>query len=262
MITNKDIDHGSSFDWGRAAKEYALYRDIYPPEFYERIINLGLCTKGQTVLDLGTGTGVLPRNLYPYGAEFVGADISAHQIAEARELSQKQGMDITYVVASAETIDYPASTFDVITACQCFLYFDKDIALRKIHHMLKPGGHFCVLWMAWLPDEDQIAGASEKLVLNYNPAWTGAGYRRCNFLVPDWSSDLFALEQAIGYDLHIPFTRDSWHGRMFACRGIGASSLSAGEVASFEKEHRKMLQGFPNQFEILHHVTLHHFRKR
>lgn len=261
-MKNRNIDQGNSFDWGRVSKEYALYRDIYPTEFYERMVNLGLCTKGQTVLDLGTGTGVLPRNLYAYGAQFIGADISAQQIAEARELSRQQGMDIEYVVASAETVDYPANTFDVITACQCFIYFDKATALPRIHHMLKPGGHFCVLWMAWLPYEDEIASASEKLVCKYNPAWTGVGYRRADCLVPDWSSDLFALEQAIGYDIHLPFTRDSWHGRIFACRGIGASSLTAEELASFEKEHREMLQGFPDRFEVLHHVTMHHFRKR
>jgi len=47
----KDIDGGNTFDWNRASKEYAQFRDIYPEEFYQRIIGLGLCIKGQRVLD-------------------------------------------------------------------------------------------------------------------------------------------------------------------------------------------------------------------
>ena len=71
MISDKRIDSGKAFDWGRTSKEYAKYRDIYPKEFYDRIVKRNLCVKGQKVLDLGTGTGVLPRNMYQYGAEWI-----------------------------------------------------------------------------------------------------------------------------------------------------------------------------------------------
>lgn len=71
-MRNEAIDHGNPFDWGRTSAGYAQYRDIYPPAFYHRLTESGLCTAGQKVLDLGTGTGVLPRNLYSYGASFTG----------------------------------------------------------------------------------------------------------------------------------------------------------------------------------------------
>jgi len=129
MITNKEIDNGLAFDFGRASLDYAKYRDIYPEAFYSRIVDIGLCTKGQYVLDLGTGTGVLPRNLYKYGAKFVGADISKNQIEQARVLSKEAGMNIDYVVASAENFEFSNNSFDVVTACQCFNYFDKAIVL-------------------------------------------------------------------------------------------------------------------------------------
>ena len=80
LIKNENIDSGKAFDWGRTSDDYAKYRDIYPPEFYNRIIKRGLCTAGQKVLDIGTGTGVLPRNMYKYGAEWTGTDISENQI--------------------------------------------------------------------------------------------------------------------------------------------------------------------------------------
>ena len=69
VIKDERIDAGKAFDWGRTSEEYAKYRDIYPEEFYKRIVDRGLCIKGQKVLDLGTGTGVLPRNTAPSGRE-------------------------------------------------------------------------------------------------------------------------------------------------------------------------------------------------
>ena len=44
-IVNENIDHGKPFDFGKASHTYAQYRDIYPPEFYEKITKRGLCLK-------------------------------------------------------------------------------------------------------------------------------------------------------------------------------------------------------------------------
>ena len=262
MQKNDYIDKGTVFDWGRASKYYAKYRDIYPEEFYQRILDLGLCQSGQTVLDLGTGTGVLPRNLYRYGARFVGVDIEEQQIVEARKLSALKGMDINYIVAAAEDVNFPDNSFDVVTACQSFIYFDQQLIFPKIHRLLKNGGHFCILWMAWLPFEDEIAQESEKIVLKYNPQWSGAGSKRYTPTIPNAALPYFEEQHAQLYDIKIPFTRESWHGRIMACRGIGASSLPQDTVRQFEEEHRVYLESIPTSFEILHYVTVLNLRKK
>lgn len=260
MTNNRDIDHGKGFDWGRAADDYAKYRDIYPPAFYQRIVDLGLCVKGQKVLDLGTGTGVLPRNMAKYGAEFVGADMAAEQIRQARALSRAAGLDIRYLVASAENFDFPAGTFDVVTACQCFMYFDKAVALPRIRAVLKEQGHFLILFMNWLPYESEIAKTSEDLVLKYNPDWTGGGMKREEIRTPAWLGGRFTVANAITYPLQISFTRAAWHGRMRACRGIGAS-LSDEEIRAWEKEHLAYLETQPEVFDIPHFVSLLDLRR-
>ena len=156
-ISDSRIDAGKAFDWGRASEDYARYRDIYPDEFYQKIVNMGLCVSGQNVLDLGTGTGVLPRNLYRYGASWTGIDISPEQIEQARLLAEAEDMRIDFRAVSTELADFPEGSFDVITACQCFWYFDHKTVMPKLARMLKPNGKLLVLYMAWLPLEDPIA---------------------------------------------------------------------------------------------------------
>lgn len=96
-IKDSRIDDGKAFDWGRTSKDYAKYRDIYPEIFYKKIVDRGLCIEGQSVLDLGTGTGVVPRNMYKYGARWTGTDISPEQIEQAKRLADEAGMKIDFL---------------------------------------------------------------------------------------------------------------------------------------------------------------------
>ena len=259
MQTIKGIDSGRAFDWGKTSQDYAKYRDIYPPQFYDKLIQRGLCVKGQTVLDIGTGTGVLPRNMYRYGAKWTGRDISPEQIAQARRLSE--GMDIDYAACPTEDVDFPDGSFDVITACQCFWYFDHENVWRKLHRMLAPDGRILVLYMAWLPGEDALAAASEALVLRYNPGWTGAGETVHPIWVPACYDEGFERVFHEEYYLDVPFTRESWNGRMKACRGVGAS-LTPDEAAAWEREHLAMLADAPETFTIRHYAALAELRKK
>ena len=259
-IINKNIDDGTPFDWGRTSSDYAKYRDIYPQLFYDKIISRQLCITGQNVLDLGTGTGVMPRNLYRYGAKWTAIDISDEQIEQAKRLSE--GMDINYYAISAENIPFPDESFDVITACQCFWYFDHKQVMPHLLRILKHGGTLLVLYMAWLPYEDEIAGASEELVLKYNPKWTGAGETMHPIDIPDCYRNHFDVVYHDEYLLEVPFSRESWHGRMKACRGIGAS-LTNDQIAMWEHEHRELLERIaPATFNILHYGAIAELQKK
>ena len=264
-ITDKRIDGGKAFDWGRTSEDYARFRDIYPEIFYRKIIDRGLCVSGQKVLDIGTGTGVLPRHMARFGAEWTGTDISPEQIAQAVRLSQQAGWQIAYHAVPTERLDFPAESFDVITACQCFWYFDHAKVMPLLHRFLKPDGRLLILYMAWLPYEDPIAQASEALVLRYNPDWSGAGERLKPIGIPDVVYDYFEMEDHEEYRLDVPFTRQSWHGRMKACRGVGAS-MTGERLAEWEQEHLSLLSQIIKDekkvFQVKHYAALALLRKK
>lgn len=257
-IRNEKIDAGNAFDWGKTSEDYAKYRDIYPEIFYEKIVGRGLCVENQKVLDLGTGTGVLPRNMYRFGAKWTGVDISAEQIAQAERLSKENHQEIRYMAGAAEEMissetDFAENTFDVVTACQCFWYFDHEKLIPQLARILKKDGRLLVLYMAWLPFEDKIAGESEALVLKYNPKWSGAGETMHPIFVPDCVYDAFEEKYHEEYEVDVPFTRETWNGRMKACRGIGAS-LPVEKVKEWEAEHRRLLEQIaPEKFCVRHY---------
>ncbi|MDL2253010.1 methyltransferase domain-containing protein [Ruminococcaceae bacterium OttesenSCG-928-I18] len=251
-----EIDHGKPHSWGKIADRYAKYRDIYPPVFFERLHHMGVGQTGQRVLDLGTGTGVLPRGMARYGAHFIGVDSDPGQIKQAVRLATEAGLDIPFHTLPAEEIDFGPGSFDGVTACQCYPYFDRKKVLPKLHKILKKDGKFAVLALMWLPNEDKIAYTSEELVLKHNPSWTGGGYRRGTPIPAQEEAPWFRREDEQRFELALPFTRESWAGRMLACRGTGAA-LTPGEAQAFAAEHEEILkQTTPPEFTVLHEATI------
>lgn len=149
MAVNKRIDSGNAFDWGNTSEEYAKYRDIYPPFLYEKLREVGVAADGTSWLDLGTGTGILPINLYNPNAGITGTDISAEQISFAKKVAAEKGHNINFLVSPAENLPFPDNGFNTITAAQCFWYFDKEKVKKEISRLIKPNGKFIKILLDW-----------------------------------------------------------------------------------------------------------------
>ena len=256
----ESIDPGRSIDWGRTSSDYAEFRPGPPPSFYERLRELGVGIPGQRILDLGTGTGVLARDFARAGCRAVGVDISEAQIEMARALAHGEQLAVEFRVAPAEDTGLPAASFDAVTANQCWLYFDRDRAVAEVRRVLASGGVLVISHFSYLPRLDPIARRTEDLVLRFNPQWTAADWSGDVPVIPRWVRGDFSLADSFVYDEAIPFTRESWRGRMRACRGVGAA-LSAAEVERFDAAHATMLDAeVPKHFEVLHRINAHVLR--
>ena len=171
-------------------------------------------------------------------------------------------MGIGYYAMPAEKIDFPYASFDAATACRCFWYFDHEKLIPQLCRMLKSNGRLLVLCMEWLPFEDKIAGMSEDLVLRYSSDWSGAGETMHPIEIPACYKEKFELVHHEEWKLKVHFTRESWNGRMKACRGIGAS-LTPEEIENWEREHLRMLrENAPEEFDVLHFAVMAELRKK
>lgn len=126
------IDKGNEFDFGRVSEQYSRFRDIYPESMYEKLIELGIGKPEQKILDLGSGTAVLPINMSDTGARFTATDISGKQVNFGRKLAYEKGIkNIEFKVCSAEDTGFTDNSFDVVTAVQCFHYFNAEKAAAR-----------------------------------------------------------------------------------------------------------------------------------
>lgn len=240
------IDHGRIFDFGRTSEQYAKYRDIYTDEIFNKLHELGIGRESSKWLDLGTGTGVIPRGLAKYNADITALDIAENQIEQAKVLS-KGIKNIHYMACSAEEINFSEKYFDAITACQCFWYFKSDVIVPKIKSWLKEDGVFLKLYMTYDAKTDEIGNTSWAIVKKINTDWTSGS------AVKDLTTYYFKEPQMESMIINIPFTRESWHGRMLASRGVMAS-MNEEMLKTFNKMHWEYMQSLPENFTVRHKV--------
>jgi demethylmenaquinone methyltransferase/2-methoxy-6-polyprenyl-1,4-benzoquinol methylase len=114
-------------------------------------IELSGARKGHRILDIAGGTGDLTAKFSkivgPTG-EVVLADINDSMLKVGRDKLVDKGYasNVRYAQADAQYLPFPDNTFDCITiAFGLRNVTDKDLALRSMNRILKPGGRLLVL---------------------------------------------------------------------------------------------------------------------
>jgi 2-polyprenyl-3-methyl-5-hydroxy-6-metoxy-1,4-benzoquinol methylase len=99
--------------------------------------------RSRRVLDLGCGQGWFARQLAMHGADVIGVDFSAAQIANALRHEASHPLGIQYRLLDAAQIDahWPPASFDLITGCMS-LHDSPHTAsiLSACRQVLAPGG--------------------------------------------------------------------------------------------------------------------------
>lgn len=229
-------------DFGRTASDYGRYRAGYPARLYDRLAEFGVGLRGQRILDVGTGTGYFGRGLVLRGASVTGLDHSEELIAEARRLDAEAGVSISYVLGRAEETGLPASSFDVVSAAQCWHWFDGPRAAAEAHRLLVPGGRLVIAHYDWLPLPGNVVEATEQLIVRHNPDWRLAGGTGMH---PEWvphvaGAGLQGVETFF-FDEPAIYSHEAWRGRIRASAGVGAS-LPPEKVTAFDRELAALLR--------------------
>ncbi len=246
----------AQIDFGRRSDDYARHRPGLPDSFFDRL-ERHVPLAGAAVLDLGTGPGPTALALARRGARVTGVDVSPEQIEAARRSAAEQdlGGRAEFRVRPAEQTRLPAESFDLVTASQCWVWFDHDAALGEVGRVLRPGGILAVAHHCYLPQRSRIAGRTEALVLEFNPGWTMAGW---DGVYPRQIDGLqqqgLRLVEQFCYDHLQPFTHESWRGRIRTCNGVGSGVMTDEQVAAFDAALAGMLRReFPREPLLIEH---------
>lgn len=96
--------------------------------------------KGKRVLELGCGAGEGSVYFATKGANAVATDISTGMVAVVHRVAEKYGVKVAAHRMTAEVIDYPDASFDVVYGNGVLHHVDFHKAVQEASRVLKPGG--------------------------------------------------------------------------------------------------------------------------
>ncbi|HEY7399729.1 MAG TPA: methyltransferase domain-containing protein [Actinomycetota bacterium] len=144
-------------DWRSYDDVAETYERVHAPRFAELardLVELAGVTRGQRVLDVGTGTGVGAEAAILAGAAVVGLDASTGML----EVGRRQRATIPFVAGRAIDLPFTNARFDVVTGNLVIGHFTKyQTALFDMIRVLKPGGRLAL--SAWADRRDNLQDA-------------------------------------------------------------------------------------------------------
>lgn len=107
---------------------------------------------GESVLDVGTGTGVVAITAARAGAKVSALDLTPELLAEAHENARIARLpDIAWTEGDAERLPYEDASFDVVLSQFGHMFAPRpDIVVSEMRRVLKPGGR--VAFATWPPE--------------------------------------------------------------------------------------------------------------
>jgi ubiquinone/menaquinone biosynthesis C-methylase UbiE len=92
-------------------------------ETQERVIASFLApVAGQTILDVGTGTGRAAIALAARGARVTGVDASAEMLIVARRRAQEAGVDVAFAPGDAHQLGFPDRSFNAVICLRVLMH--------------------------------------------------------------------------------------------------------------------------------------------
>lgn len=131
--------------------------------------SLGPLSRGETVLDIGCGTGVdtlVAAIIIGPEGRVTGIDLISEMLKQARTNLEKTSLkNVTFQEGSAEQLPFPDGTFNVVISNGVFnLIPDKAKALREVFRILKSSGRFLLADQILMGD---IPADAETMVENW-----------------------------------------------------------------------------------------------
>lgn len=179
-----------SAGWQLAGSAAEAYEQYFVPILFEpwaeRLIDWADLHKGDSVLDVACGTGIVARRAAHRVGEqgsVVGVDINEGMLAVAEETAAGVRPSIEWRQADAADLPFSDGSFDVVFCQQALQYFpDQVAALAEMRRVLSPDGRMVLsVWrpLDYQPGyvvladalEDQVGDEAGEMMRSPFPAW-------------------------------------------------------------------------------------------
>ena len=119
-------------------------------KMHQGTLSLVDLAKGDSVLDIGCGTGKLilaAEQIIGHEGTAVGLDVEKGMIAQAKQHARQSGSHAQFEVASIDQIPYPDNSFDVVTSTLVYHHLteaQKEAGFAELYRVLKPNGRLLI----------------------------------------------------------------------------------------------------------------------
>jgi ubiquinone/menaquinone biosynthesis C-methylase UbiE len=137
------IDHLVDF-FDRIAPSYDSWAGGQHERVASRLVELAAPQKGEHVLDVGTGTGLVAHLVAPRVSpgSVIGIDLSEQMLAIARS---KKSKNTQFIGMAAEQLVFKPESFDLVTMGEALAYLgDPTDALAEAHRVLRTDGRLAL----------------------------------------------------------------------------------------------------------------------
>jgi SAM-dependent methyltransferase len=143
-VSASAADSWSGASYERIAETFAA--------IHARIVASLALEPGARILDVACGTGGVALRAARAGAEVVGIDISADQLAKARRAAAEAGLTIHFDEGDCRELPYGDAEFDAVASCFGAIFApDHERAADELTRVCRPGGRLVLT--AWSDDE-------------------------------------------------------------------------------------------------------------
>jgi SAM-dependent methyltransferase len=131
-----------------------------------RLVNHAQIKRGERVLDLGCGTGVVAITAARTGAQVTGLDLTPELLQRAQDNARISEVEIEWHEGDIEKLPFKNSSFDVVVSQFGHIFAPRpEVAISEMLRVLKPGGR--IAFSTWPPE--LYVGRSVALTAKYMP---------------------------------------------------------------------------------------------
>jgi len=119
-------------------------------DFIDRLVDRTEILENQIILDIATGTSVIPRKITKKnipGIHITGLDITESMLRQGKKEISKARINTTISLTCADAMKIPFSdhTFDVVVSGLASHHMDIPVMLSEMKRVLKPGGLLSII---------------------------------------------------------------------------------------------------------------------